>query len=54
MTRPPDTLAGSLATIGQAPLDKIPPAQAARVKRRIVDNESLVVRLDVAAFSSAI
>ena len=48
-----ETLAGSLSTIERAPLSSIPPAQAARVKRRIVDNESLVTRLDVAAFSSA-
>jgi hypothetical protein len=51
--RPPETLAATLTTVQAAPLSQIPPAQAARVRRRIVDNEPLTTRLDVAAFSSA-
>lgn len=47
------SLAGPLATIERSPLDKIPAELSARVVRRIVDNESLVPRLDVAAFNSA-
>lgn len=49
-----ESLAGSLATIKSVPLASIPPAQAARVKRRILDNESLASRLDIAAFNSAV
>ncbi len=51
--KPTDTLATSLSTIEQAPLDRIPPVHADRVRRRIVDNEALESRLDVAAFNSA-
>ena len=48
-----ESLAGPLATIERSPLGAIPPEQAAKVVRRIVDNEALVPRLDVAAFNSA-
>jgi hypothetical protein len=47
------TLTEPLSTIRQAPLKAIRADQAARVVRRIVDNESLVQRLDIAAFNSA-
>lgn len=47
------SLAGPLATIERSPLGNIPAELSARVVRRIVDNESLVPRLDVAAFNSA-
>lgn len=48
-----ESLAGPLATIERSPLGNIPAELSARVVRRIVDNESLVPRLDVAAFNSA-
>jgi len=48
-----ESLAGPLATIERSPLGQIPADQAAKVVRRIVDNEALVPRLDVAAFNSA-
>ncbi|GIE87816.1 FxSxx-COOH cyclophane-containing RiPP peptide [Actinoplanes regularis] len=48
-----ESLAEPLATIKAAPLKGIRAEQAARVVRRIVDNESLLRRLDVAAFNSA-
>ncbi len=48
-----ETLAGSLATIERAPLDSIPPAQAAKVMRRIIGNASLSPRLTITAFNSA-
>lgn len=48
-----DSLAEPLASIKAAPLREIRAEQAARVVRRIVDNESLLRRLDVAAFNSA-
>lgn len=48
-----ESLSEPLATIKAAPLGEIRPEQAARVVRRIVDNESLLRRLDVAAFNSA-
>ena len=49
----PDTLAEPLAVIKATPLRDIRAEQAARVVRRIVDSESLMRRLDVAAFQSA-
>lgn len=49
----PNSLAGSLANIEQATLKDIPPAQAAKVLRRIVGKVSLAPKLDVAAFNSA-
>ncbi|MFI6070541.1 FxSxx-COOH cyclophane-containing RiPP peptide [Actinoplanes sp. NPDC051343] len=48
-----DSLAEPLATIKAASLREIRAEHAARVVRRIVDNESLLRRLDVAAFNSA-
>jgi FXSXX-COOH protein len=48
-----ESLAGPLATIERARLGSIPAELSARVVRRIVDNESLAPRLDVAAFNSA-
>jgi FXSXX-COOH protein len=48
-----DTLAEPLAAIKATPLREIRAEQAARVVRRIVDNQSLIRRLDVAAFQSA-
>lgn len=48
-----DTLAEPLAVIKAAPLREIRAEHAARVVRRIVDQESLLRRLDVAAFNSA-
>ncbi|GIE81357.1 hypothetical protein Aph02nite_73070 [Actinoplanes philippinensis] len=48
-----DTLVGPLATIKNAPLREIKAEDADRVVRRIVDKESLLRRLDVAAFQSA-
>lgn len=48
-----DSLVEPLATIKTAPLREIRAEHAARVVRRIVDNESLIRRLDVAAFNSA-
>jgi FXSXX-COOH protein len=47
------SLAEPLAAITRTPLRDIRPEQADRVMRRIVDGESLVRRLDVAAFNSA-
>lgn len=47
------SLAGSLATIGRTPLGQIPAHVAAKVVRRIVDQEAQEPRLDVAAFNSA-
>jgi len=49
----PGTLAEPLAIIKATPLREIRAEQAARVVRRIVDNESLMRRLEVAAFQSA-
>jgi FXSXX-COOH protein len=49
-----ETLTRSLSTIERAPLSAIPVAQAARIRRRIVDHQSLGRRLDVAAFNSSI
>lgn len=49
-----DTLADAIQAVERHPLGKIPPAQAARIKRRVVDREALADRLDVAAFSSAL
>ena len=51
--RPTETIADLLAVIGRAPLGDISPAQAAKVMRRIVANESLAARLDITAFNSA-
>ena len=48
-----ESLADPLAAIERSPLGRIPAAQAAKVVRRIVDNEALIPRLDVAAFNSA-
>jgi FXSXX-COOH protein len=48
-----ETLGSALSIIERAPLTGIASAQAARVRRRIVDNESHAPRLDVAAFNSA-
>ncbi|MEV4352558.1 FxSxx-COOH cyclophane-containing RiPP peptide [Actinoplanes sp. NPDC049596] len=48
-----ESLAEPLVTIKAAALREIPAEQAARVVRRIVDNESFLRRLDVAAFNSA-
>ncbi|MBM2621091.1 FXSXX-COOH protein [Actinoplanes sp. LDG1-06] len=48
-----ETLAEPLAAIGSTPLRDIRAEQAARVVRRIVDKETLLRRLDVAAFQSA-
>jgi FXSXX-COOH protein len=48
-----DTLVEPLATIRETPLREIRAEQADRVVRRIVDKESLLQRLDVAAFQSA-
>ncbi|GIF37973.1 FxSxx-COOH cyclophane-containing RiPP peptide [Actinoplanes xinjiangensis] len=48
-----DSLVEPLAAITTAPLQGIRAEQAARVVRRIVDSETLVRRLDVAAFNSA-
>ncbi|GAA2613901.1 hypothetical protein [Paractinoplanes durhamensis] len=48
-----DTLAEPLAAIKATPLHEIRADQADRVVRRIVDNRSLMRRLDVAAFQSA-
>jgi FXSXX-COOH protein len=48
-----DTLVEPLATIKETPLREIRAEQADRVVRRIVDKESLLQRLDVAAFQSA-
>lgn len=47
------TLAPALAAIERAPLERIPPAQAAKVLRRIVGNAKLSPRLTVTAFNSA-
>lgn len=49
-----ESLSESLAVIGCAHLDEIPPELAAKVVRRIVVGESLTPRLDVAAFNSAV
>jgi hypothetical protein len=49
-----DSLAGPLATIGQAPLHTISTDQVDKVLRRIVDNQALAPKLDVAAFNSAV
>jgi len=48
-----DTLVEPLATIKETPLGDIRAEHADRVVRRIVDKESLLRRLDVAAFQSA-
>lgn len=48
-----ETLAGSLAVIEHVRLGAIPADLAAKVVRRIVDNESLVPRLEACAFQSA-
>ena len=48
-----DSLAEPLATIKAAPLRQIRIEHAARVVGHVVDNESLLRRLDVAAFNSA-
>lgn len=48
-----DDLVGPLAIIKETPLREIPAEHADRVVRRIVDKESLIRRLDVAAFQSA-
>lgn len=48
-----ESLAEPLATITAAPLREIRAEQADRVLRRIVDQETLRPRLDVAAFNSA-
>jgi FXSXX-COOH protein len=48
-----ESLVGSLSSIAGAPLGSIPAAQAARVRRRIVDKEAMAPRLDYAAFNSA-
>jgi FXSXX-COOH protein len=48
-----ETLAGSLSTIAATPLARIPAAQTARVRRRVVDKEAMAPRLDYAAFNSA-
>ena len=48
-----DSLVGPLAVISQTPLREIRAEHADRVVRRIVDKESLLRRLDVAAFQSA-
>lgn len=49
-----NSLAASLSTIRDARLDKLSAQQVAKVVRRIVDNESVTPKLDVAAFNSAI
>ena len=49
-----DTLATATRAVERQPLAHIPPGQAARIRRRIVDNEHLAPRLDVAAFSSGV
>jgi FXSXX-COOH protein len=49
----PDNLVGPLAVINETPLREIRAEHAGRVARRIVDKESLLKRLDVAAFQSA-
>jgi FXSXX-COOH protein len=46
-------LAEPLAAVRDMPLRAIPAAHAARVVRRIVDSETQLRRLDVAAFNSA-
>lgn len=48
-----NTLTEPLATIKATSLRDIRAEHAARVVRRIVDNESLLRQLDVAAFNSA-
>ncbi|SDT65229.1 FxSxx-COOH cyclophane-containing RiPP peptide [Actinoplanes derwentensis] len=48
-----DDLVEPLAVIKQTPLREIRAEHADRVVRRIVDKESLLRRLDVAAFQSA-
>lgn len=48
-----NTLTPVLGKIEHLPLGAIPAQLSARVVRRIVDNESLASRLDVAAFNSA-
>jgi len=48
-----DDLVGPLAIIKETPLREIRAEYADRVVRRIVDKESLIRRLDVAAFQSA-
>jgi FXSXX-COOH protein len=48
-----NTLVEPLATIKETPLRDIRAEHADRVVRRIVDKESLLRRLDVAAFQSA-
>jgi len=48
-----EDLVGPLAIIRETPLREIRAEHADRVVRRIVDKESLLRRLDVAAFQSA-
>lgn len=46
-------LAPTLAVVQAAPLADIPPAHKARVRRRVLDRESMTPPLDYAAFNSA-
>jgi len=46
-------MAALLRRLGGTPLREINPAMAAAVRRRVVDGEALVRRLEVAAFTSA-
>lgn len=48
-----DNLVGPLAIIRETPLREIRAEYADRVVRRIVNKESMLRRLDVAAFQSA-
>jgi FXSXX-COOH protein len=49
-----NSLAASLGTIGTARLDSLSASKVAKVVRRVVDNEAVAPKLDVAAFNSAI
>lgn len=52
-SRDQTTLAVPLAVIGESRLADIPLGLAARVVRRIVEEEAINARLEVAAFNSA-